>query len=370
MANRSKILKKETKNDFEKRICENMGNGFEWLSANWSILKIAKGLEEDGELIDPDYQRKIVWDSSRKKALVETILQHGGNKIPTITLRQLNNGKYEIVDGKQRLIGSIKPFVEGKTRLNGVYTPELRTFNINDIEKEYPKIYSAFMNTTIPVQIAQNMTDEEAKTYFIQINESGVNMKIGEKIHANQGTPLIRVIEDIQKHKVWNCVNYITRDNDYAYISRMLLHIRDYGENKNVLKYYTNPQLMKELQQYLEFNVPSSIVSELIEDLDILHTVIYKNKCKMSIPDAFTVFLYVHNHKKDLLHVKFRQFIKGLYDNMPSNTGIYRLFNAQKNKLRANVKYYEWYINTVDILFNKFMDGSDWNELERLQVKD
>ena len=39
----------------------------------------------------------------------------------------------EIVDGKQRLIGSIKPFVEGKTRLNGVYTPELRTFNIKDI---------------------------------------------------------------------------------------------------------------------------------------------------------------------------------------------------------------------------------------------
>lgn len=368
MANKSKILK-EDKKEFERRICENMGNGFEWLSANWSILKIAKGLEDDGELIDPDYQRKIVWDSSRKKALVETILQHGGNKIPTITLRQLDNGKYEIVDGKQRLIGSIKPFVEGKTRLNGVYTPELRTFNINDIEKEYPQIYSAFMNTTIPVQIAQNMTDEEAKTYFIQINESGVNMKIGEKIHANQGTPLIKVIEDIQKHKVWDCVSYITRDNDYAYISRMLLYIRDYGENSNVLKYYTNPQLMKELQQYLEFNVPSSIVSELIEDLDILHTVICKNKCNISIPDAFSVFLYVHSNKKHLLHAKFGQFIKGLYDNMPSNTGIYRLFNMQKNKCRATSKYYDWYVKTIDILFNKFVDGADWNELQRLQVK-
>ena len=369
MANKSKILKKETKNEFEKRICENMGNGFEWLSANWSILKIAQGLEEDGELIDPNYQRKIVWDVGRKKALVETILQHGGNKIPTITLRQLENGKYEIVDGKQRLIGSIKPFVEGKTRLNGVYTPELRSYNIKDIEEEYPKIYSAFMNTTIPVQIAQNMTDEEAKTYFIQINESGVNMKIGEKIHANQGTPLIKVIEDIQKHKVWGCVNYISRDNDYAYISRMLLHIRDHGENKNILKYYTNPQLMRELQQYLESTVPPIIVQELIEDLDILHDVICKNKCNMSIPDVFSVFLYVHNHKKELLYTKFGQFIKGLYDNMPSNTGIYRLFNIQKNKCRATAKYYEWYLHTVDILFNKFMDGVGWNELQRLQVK-
>ena len=373
MPNRSKILKKETKNEFEERICENMGNGFEWDSSNWSILKIVKGLEDDGELIDSNYQRKIVWESSRKIALIETILQHGGNKIPTITLRQItdkktNKVKYEIVDGKQRLIGSIKPFVDNKFRLNGVYTPELRGYNLKEIKEEYPQIYRAFMNTSVPVQIAKNMSDEEAKLYFIQINESGVNMRIGEKIHAHQGTPLIKVIDDFKKHRLWECVGQIGRDNDYAYISRMLLHIRDTQENKYALNYYNNKQLMRELQQYLMYNIPSGTLTELKEDMDTLHQVICKNKCNLSITEMYPVFLYIHAHRKTLVVQKFQKFIKEFYEYLPSNKGVFNLFNNQKNKLRGSVKYWEWYLDTIDVLFDKFMQGVDWDELSRLQV--
>lgn len=368
MANKSKILK-EDKKEFERRICENMGNGFEWLSANWSILKLTQSVT-DGHLIDPPYQRGKVWDYPKSKALIETILQYGGNKIPTLTLRNIKDDVFEIVDGKQRILSAIKPFVDGEFSLNGVYVPQLRSFNINEIEEKYPQIYSAFMNTTIPVQIAYNMTDEEAKTYFIQINESGVNMRIGEKIHANQGTPLIKTIEDIKKHKVWNCIGHVSRYNDYAYISRMLLFIRDYAENDAIIKVYTNAQLMNELNQYLSFDVPTKIIEELSTDLGILHTSIKKNKCKVRITDGFSLFLYIHTHRKGIYPLKFGEFICGFYDNLPFNKGVFRLFNQKKDRWASNpAVYYQWYIDTINVLYKAFLDGADWDEISKLQVK-
>lgn len=370
MANKNKRLKNnenELKENFEREICANMANGFEWYSANWSILK----LTQDGILKDPSYQRGKVWDNPKSKALIETILYYGGNKIPTLTFRDLKNDTFEIVDGKQRILSAIRPFVEGEFKLNGVYIPELRGFDINDIKQQYPQIYSAFMNTTIPVQIARDMSEEEAKTYFIQINESGVNMRIGEKIHANQGTPLIKFIESIKKHKVWNCINHISRYNDYTYISRMLLFIRDYNENKNVIKVYSNSQLMNELHQYLSYNIPKSLVKELISDLDVLHTVISKNKCKVRVTDAFSLFLYIHTHKYGIYPVKLGEFIRGFYDNLPLNKGVFRLFNQKKDRWASNpVKYYQWYIITIDELYHAFLDGVDWDGLTRLQVKE
>lgn len=369
MANKSKILKKEEKNEFESRICENMGNGFEWVSSNWSILKITQMIDND-KLVDPEYQRGIVWESPRKKALIETILKYGGNKIPTLTLRRLENGKYELIDGKQRVFGSIKPFVDGDIKLNGVYVPELRSYNFKGISNEFEKISGAFLNTTLPVQIAENMSDEEAKLYFIQINESGVNMRIGEKIHAQQGTPLVKLIEEVQQHKVWKCIGHISRNNDYAYISRMLLRIRDYAENPDIYTHYTNTQLMDELQQYLGFNIPDTIIDELYQTLDVLYTVICKNNGNVSITDAYSIYLYVgmyHNTKK-FLPVKFGQFIKGFYENIKLNRGVFRLFNQQKAKYRGSSKYYEWYLETIDVLYDKYLDGVNWDDLTRLQV--
>ena len=370
MANRSKILRKEEKNEFEQRVCGNMGNGFEWVTSNWSILKFTQKID-NGELIDPDYQRGIVWGSPKRKALIETILKYGGNKIPTITLRRLKNDKYEIIDGKQRIFGSIKPFVDGKINLNGVHVPELKSYNFKAISTEFEKIGSAFLNTTIPVQIAADMSDEEAKLYFIQINESGVNMRIGEKIHAQQGTPLVKLIEEVQHHKVWDCIGHISRNNDYAYISRMLLRIRDYMENPKVYTHYTNTQLMSELQQYLGFNIPNTITDELYTVLDLLHEVICKNNGNVSITDAYSIFLYVHMHYNDnnFLSVKFGQFIKGFYENIGLDKGVFRLFNQQKAKYRGSSKYYEWYIETIDVLYERYLDGAEWDEISRLRVK-
>ena len=72
-----------------------------------------------------------------------------------------------------------------------------------------------------------------------------------------------------------------------------------------------------------------------------------------------------------LKHRQFGQFIRGLYDNLNSNRGVFRLFNQKKERWASNpVKYHQWYIDTVDNLYHAFLDGADWDEISRLSVKE
>jgi len=225
---------KETKEEFEERIINQMQAGFKWSHENWSIREIMNAYKK-GKLIDPDYQRKKVWQQQKNKALIETILKYGGNKIPTITFRKVGEDEEEIVDGKQRLLSAIIPFCEDEFSINGVYEDNFAGKRLSDIKKEYPAIHTAFMGTTLPIQVASNMSDDEARIYFIQINNSGVNMTLGEQIHGMQGTPLIKSIDELLKHPVWNYVQNIKRYGEYAYVSRMLLHVITFEKDEEFM---------------------------------------------------------------------------------------------------------------------------------------
>ena len=101
------MSKNETK-ELDEKISEQMQEGFKIASDSMSIRKLYNEIKT-GQIHDAPYQRETVWDNARKKALIETIIKYGGKKIPTITLRKLDDGTMEIVDGKQRLLSSIYP---------------------------------------------------------------------------------------------------------------------------------------------------------------------------------------------------------------------------------------------------------------------
>ena len=367
----NELKNKETKEKFQERICKQMQAGFEWSTESWSILKICEHVK-DGLLEDPNYQRGIVWDNYKNKALIDTIIMRGGNKIPTLTFRRLENGKFEIVDGKQRIKSAIHPFVNNEFALNGVYNPELKGYTLKDIREQYPEIYSAFMGTSIQVQIATDMTYDEAVTYFIQINESGVNMRTGEKIHAKQGTPLVKTIDILRGHKVWENVKRISRFNDYAYISRMLLFVRDQLEDDVLIKVYSNAQLMKELEQYHVSDVPNSNVNSVKKVFNALDKIFSKNNLCLTITEFFSVFVYTYKYLDQLNLDVFGDFISGLYNNIKENPkGAFRIIKYQNNQNGYDFtsKYYMWYISTINTLYGKFLEGAKWNEIQELRLK-
>ena len=62
-------------------------------------------------ILQPEFQRQYVWPKSKASALIESMLL--GIPLPVFYMAELPNGKWEAVDGQQRLT-SIHAFIEGR----------------------------------------------------------------------------------------------------------------------------------------------------------------------------------------------------------------------------------------------------------------
>lgn len=356
----------------DEKISEHMQEGFEITSDAMSIRKIFNSIK-DGIIHDAPYQRETVWDNARKKALIETIMKYGGKKIPTVTLRKLDDGTMEIVDGKQRLLSSIYPFVQNNFSLNGVSIPELTGYKINDIKKDLPLTYSAFMTTEIPVQVLSNMTNEEAIVYFIQVNSSGVQMNCGEKIHAMQETPILKVIDSLINHKVWDNVTYVRRHNNYEYIAKMLLYVRDTDTTQGIYNADNKHKILNQLDVYRSTKVPSEMEEGVRKTFDFLEKVFVKYNFKLTIREFYNVFTYTYVNLSSLSVSNFGKFIKELYyfiHELDEEDGL-NMFKVIKNKHMEKgygytSAYYKWYNKTLNRMFAQYVRGEDWNVIKRI----
>lgn len=86
----------------------------------WSIIEIYQKMEDKKLILDPDYQRNIIWDEEKKTSFIESLYM--GIIIPPIYVVEipstdiLSGNKYEVVDGKQRL-STIKTFINNDLKL-------------------------------------------------------------------------------------------------------------------------------------------------------------------------------------------------------------------------------------------------------------
>lgn len=72
----------------------------------WQIKQFVK-LAKQGNLdIDPIYQRDFVWNNGASQMLINSILM--GIPLPSIILHEIEDNKYQIIDGKQRTTSILK----------------------------------------------------------------------------------------------------------------------------------------------------------------------------------------------------------------------------------------------------------------------
>lgn len=375
MEERLKMSYENEMKEADKRISERMQEGFDITSDTISIRKLVN-MVKNGELHDAPYQRGDVWDAGRKKALIESIIRYGGKKVPTLTFRRLNDGTMEIVDGKQRLLSSIMPFVNNEFSLSGVSTPEFTGYKLKDIEENYPFSYSAFMTTEVPVQILSKMSNEDAIVYFHQVNSSGVQMNTGEKIHAMQDTPILKAIESLTTHNVWDNIRYVSRYNDYEYVAKMLLFVRDSDASQGIFNPDMKHKILLQLDAYRSTDVPPHIVKSVGETLEFLGEVFDKYKFKLTIREFYDVFVYANIYLDSLNVHDFGKFIKELYYFIhETNEAVeFNIFRVIKDKHTEKgywytSEYYKWLCNTFNRLYGRFVKGEDWNEIKKFSVR-
>lgn len=146
-----------------------------------------KNLYEDGELIiNPEYQRLFRWSEGQKVRLIESILM--GIPLPTIFVYQDPNGKWEVVDGMQRIstllqcMGSLKEDGNPKETLvlkGTKYLPELEGFswdNENEQLRLPDSIKLAIRRSKLNITIILSESDVNAKfEVFQRLNTGGSN---------------------------------------------------------------------------------------------------------------------------------------------------------------------------------------------------
>ena len=281
----------------------------------------------------------------------------------------MDDGTYEIVDGRQRVTG-LKKFKDNQVKLLGSYHHEFKGRYFKDLPK---LLQNAFLSSDIKVKIGIDMSYDQAVSYFVRINSSGVNVTNGERIHAMQRTVFMRDIQKLIKHPVWDHVGMVRNYAEYEYVSKMVLFERDKLEDSNLINIYSDEKLITELEICSGHSLPRSTVKSVRNTFDFLNKILVKhNDLHLTIRPFLTLFIYVNMNLKDLNVSDFGEFINGLYIRMEKQSpNSHNFFTTMKNKpstsgYQYTNKYFEWYNSQIEKAYSIYRLKGDWDAISRL----
>lgn len=166
-------------------------------------------LDENRVYLIPGYQREIRWSSENVQILIDD-LGKGGKFLGTITLSTFENGKYEVIDGQQRItvitllisyLNTVVPDRKKHTNIckieNGSFTKFGEAlsygFNYKRIEKDNLPLYAEILETDVLdqrddfaiiwnsiVERVQVMSEDEQIDLFVSLEESEINVIVNE----------------------------------------------------------------------------------------------------------------------------------------------------------------------------------------------
>jgi 5-methylcytosine-specific restriction endonuclease McrA len=153
-------------------------------------------------VINPEYQRGIVWTVSQKKKLVDSVLR--GYPIPLIYLHHIRQSagklvseRFEVIDGQQR-ISAVSDFFDGAFRLFDPVKDEAEA-RFPDFIKRAPcawggkafddldaRVKEAFLATSLRVVKIETDDSNEARDLFVRL-QAGMPLNSQEKRDAWPG---------------------------------------------------------------------------------------------------------------------------------------------------------------------------------------
>jgi hypothetical protein len=177
-----------------------------------SVMEVYRIYRNNRLIVNRKYQRKLVWILEEKMALIESILKE--YPIPLILIAEYPEGKYEIIDGIQRL-NAIFGFIENEFPImidnNPVYF-DVRLFpSAQDLMDEGVFIptrgenflllakekNSAFLEYQLPITIFQAKNEKEIIETFRRINSYGKHLSPQEVRQAGVTTAFSQLVREL-----------------------------------------------------------------------------------------------------------------------------------------------------------------------------
>lgn len=208
-----------------------------------SVKYMLELMEQNLIELNPGYQRRRVWkDNKRKSLLIESLMLR--IPIPAFYFYENEDGKYQVIDGQQRLT-TIKEFVNGEFRLTG-----LEYLGKEYNKKKFKDLDTKYIQRIYRTQIAVNILDARSPKnviydIFRRVNTGGVNLNPQEMRNAI----CKQEVRDFLKKSTEN-ENYLNatrgrvkddRMDSQELVLRFYAFYKAYDYGKNILHYdYAN----------------------------------------------------------------------------------------------------------------------------------
>lgn len=184
-----------------------------------SVSDLFRMIKEEEINLQPDFQRKFIWDKKTMSRFIESLLL--SIPIPTIFLSENENETYDVIDGQQRLTTIFSFMKESLSdsetqklpkylneisgfKLSGLET--LKGFNLkgyNDVIKEKRK----FLNVFLPVVIIEKDSSEDIKyDIFSRINRGSVKLNSQELLNVMYRGKIISTVDELANSELIDSV--------------------------------------------------------------------------------------------------------------------------------------------------------------------
>lgn len=176
------------------------------------VYEMITGEDDIEPILDlsPDFQRNYVWDRTRKSRLIESILLK--IPLPVFYLARDNEGKYQVVDGVQRLSVINEYFSNGFKLSNLEYLGkecDWKFYNKKNSNSLHPKFVRALRTYQIDCNIIEPSTPTEVKfEIFKRLNTGGKslnNQEIRNSIMKKIIRDFIRTLAESEQFKKATC---------------------------------------------------------------------------------------------------------------------------------------------------------------------
>lgn len=168
-----------------------------------TVFELMKKYDNGKLIIDPDFQRNVVWQIKQKSRFIESVILNF--PLPPWYLNQTIDGKYIIIDGLQRT-SALHEFVNDKFRLKGLEAlTKLNGYNFSELKRlpgdyqtkiEDKKLNIYIIKPSVPIRVIYD--------FFNRINTGGTHLERQEVrncIFSGKSTKLLKELSEQEYFK-------------------------------------------------------------------------------------------------------------------------------------------------------------------------
>ena len=236
----------------------------------WSIAEIYQKIKDKKLILDPDYQRRAIWGVDKKTAFIESLYME--IMIPPIYVVEipgediLDETKYEVVDGKQRLT-AIMDFITGALRLSErdleYYADIFGGKSFMEVRESDAEKTSQMLSSILDIYVITANSPEFTKyDIFARLNRGAEKLKVNEirrAIYKSKITGLITEFVNEQLEKNRELYESVFSAND-------IKRYEDYGRFYRSLAFYLKSNINLEVVEGYNSR-PREMINNVLQDI-------------------------------------------------------------------------------------------------------